>query len=318
MAKTDVVLKVLLFLTLLGKLASTNLPPSVAANLNPPGKTEADATLAQGEAYEGKKQFKEATDSYMQVAHLSPSKHVKLASQLGLVRCYLELGDQKKALAGATGLLNQRPPVDADTRCILYLLRGNCYKRSEQWQSAIDDFQQAVNCPATKEAALYGMAESYHGLKRFRLALTRISEVTWMNPNNAGAFKLRGTWWYQLAKYGEARADYSMVLKLGRNEAEVYARRGDCNRQMGDKEAALDDCAQAIRINPADPIGFKIRARVYYDIGDDEGALADLNKAIALSPRDRKLYMQRAAVYDDMKETALAAQDREFAKSLSH
>lgn len=318
MVKINLVVKAVLLLALLGKAASVEAPLVSAYNLSEANKTEAETVLAAGNAWESQGQFKEAIESYLRVANLSPAPKIKLASQVGLVTCYLALHDEQKGLSLLSSLINRRPPLDALLLCNLYLKRGLWYKASGQWLLAIDDFQHAAACPATKERALFGMAESYHALKKYRLALTRIAEVTWMNPKNASAFKLGGNWWYELGKYQEAKANYSTVLKLGFHQYDVYARRGDCHRQLGDKEAALDDCAQAIRLKPDDPIGYKIRARVYYDRGDDENAIADLNKAIALSPRDRKLYMQRAVVYDEMKEPALATQDRQFAKSLLH
>lgn len=281
-------------------------------------KTDAEAALTTANAYERSGQFKEAIEAYLRVAKLSPAPKVKLASQIGLADCYLAMHEEQKGLSILSGLINHRPPVDAVMLGCLYLKRGTWYKKNGQWTLALDDFQQAMTHPGTKEAALFGMAETYHSLNKMRLALTRISQVTWLDPHNIKAYRLRGLWWYQLSCWSQAKSDFSMVLKLGGPDVEMYARRGDCHRQLGDKVAALDDCTAAIQLNPREVIGYRIRARVYYDIGDDESAISDLNKAIALSPKDRRLHLQRAVVYDDMKEAALAAQDRQVAKSLSH
>ena len=298
-----------------GKLATAVESYSRFIKLVPASKETARALVERAQCYQGLRNYKLAFADYAKASGLDPA--LRTVCEIGEAECYADLKEVESAVSLLTKIIAQRSRLNAVELGGAYLVRGNCYRLLRRWSDAIDDYKHAMKVPACKEAALMGMGLAYHELKQMRAALTKMAEVTWMDPKNVEAFRLIGNWWSECGEFRHAVDDYSTVLRLGGPQADVYTWRGNCRLQLGDKEAALEDCSEALRLMPSNTAALRVRARVYFDLGDDENAIADLSKAISLSPREKRLYLRRAEVYDDMKEPALAAQDRQAAQSLS-
>jgi tetratricopeptide (TPR) repeat protein len=109
------------------------------------------------------------------------------------------------------------------------------------------------------------------------------------------------------ARWDDAIADFTEVLRLEPKSREALVQRAHASYQNGDADQALDDCDAALRLEPNDVELRRFRADVYRKTGDV--AKADLddheaNQAQNVFQRGRQAQFQRdyraaAADYED-------------------
>jgi tetratricopeptide (TPR) repeat protein len=147
--------------------------------------------------------------------------------------------------------------------------RGVAYLRKDQYDRAIEDFDQSIR----------------------------------LNPNYALAFKGRGNVHLSEGQYDRAIEDFDHVLRLNPNDAWAFAGRGGayfgkgvtacrqaslppCALAIAQYDRAIGDFNEAIRLNPngaAAAIAYGQRSIIKAANGDFAGGAADLAKATQLS-----------------------------------
>ena len=105
------------------------------------------------------------------------------------------------------------------------------------------------------------------------------SQAIKLNPQNAIAYRNRGTTYANLQNYAYAAKDYSKVIELEPNNASAYVGRGAAYIYMGQYNSAISDLTKAIELNPNDPLSYYNRGICYQAIGNMERAQADYSKA---------------------------------------
>jgi tetratricopeptide (TPR) repeat protein len=102
------------------------------------------------------------------------------------------------------------------------------------------------------------------------------------NPNDSGAYALRGDFYCQRGDFDKALSDFSKVIEINPNDSEAYAIRGEIYYERGDFDKALIDFNKAIEINPNDSEAYATRAGIYYEKGEYDKAWDDIHKAESL------------------------------------
>jgi lipoprotein NlpI len=118
----------------------------------------------------------------------------------------------------------------------------------------------------------------------------------------------RATAYYRLARFAEAIADYTTVIKR-QPSAEAYNDRGNAYRLAGRYVEAIADLSEAIRRNPGFAIAYDNRANAYVHEQRFAPALADYDQAIALNGTIADFHSDRGYVRYDVQRFADAAQD---------
>ncbi|ACK69390.1 Tetratricopeptide TPR_2 repeat protein [Gloeothece citriformis PCC 7424] len=96
-----------------------------------------------------------------------------------------------------------------------YLQRGAIYAANEDYQKAIQDYNQSLT----------------------------------LDSNNAQAYNYRGTAYYWLENYQQALEDFNQALSLKPDVALLYYNRAYVRQKLGDKQGAIEDFKQGADIS---------------------------------------------------------------------
>ncbi len=93
----------------------------------------------------------------------------------------------------------------------------------------------------------------------------------------------------------------SQAIQLAPFSAELYYRRGDSHRHLGNKQRAVEDYTKAIELEPRHALAYHHRGLVNADLGNKKAAVEDLRKAA-------KFYFEQGDLgnYQKTKDMSLA------------
>ncbi|MAT45206.1 MAG: hypothetical protein CL609_23000 [Anaerolineaceae bacterium] len=233
---------------------------------------------------------------------------------IGLTRYSAEDWDEaiasfSEALAYLEGHISSRD---------VHYYRGMAYIRRDQYEQALEDFNEAIEIDPTFAMAFNGRAVIYAAFKGdLDLAVADLTQAISLEPNNAEYYYSRGSVNTQKTlhvdnsnDYSSAIADLTQAIFLEPKNAEYYHQRGMTYYWANEYELAMDDLNQAISLfKQTDPDSYGeyyfesfaraygYRATIYEANGDYEHALDDYNIAIGLNPNYAYAYFSRGKVH---------------------
>jgi serine/threonine-protein kinase len=240
----------------------------------------------------------------------------------------VELQDYQGAIADCNEILNMNSysgkgsgvasetsdSFTSDWQALAYLNRGLAHFELEDYQTAMNDYNQALQ----------------------------------INPNRADIYFNRGLSRIALGEYQEAISDFNQALKLNPEDAQIYLNRGYIRMQLGDHWGSIEDFDQALRLEPSaakvffnqmtdtlnDELsaiedknqqlaqGLIIRGNLRYELGDYQAALEAFTQALSLDPNNIEAYNRRSTVrsalgdyqgaIDDLKQVSNLSLSREL------
>jgi tetratricopeptide (TPR) repeat protein len=161
-----------------------------------------------------------------------------------------ELFDQKD-LADAI-----RPPAktvtDAANEAARYYQRGIERGQQRDYQSALQDFNKAIELKPDYAEAYYRRGQAKGGLAKSRDdvggALRDYNKAILLKPDYAEAYYNRGVAKQAGADFVGAIADYSKVIELTPDYAPAYEHRGKLRKSKGDLTGAQEDFNRAAEL----------------------------------------------------------------------
>jgi tetratricopeptide (TPR) repeat protein len=88
----------------------------------------------------------------------------------------------------------------------------------------------------------------------------------------------------QRERYAEAEGQYSEILQIKRDSAEVFAGRGFCRLNQRKFTEAIEDFTTALDLAPDDAMTRKHRAQALAEVGDFDQAIEDMTRVVQLMP----------------------------------
>eukprot|EP00752_Nemacystus_decipiens_P019541 g17597.t1 len=139
--------------------------------------------------------------------------------------------------------------------------------------------------------------------------IASLSEVISSNPQDPGAYNMRGTAYGQEGRYNDALQDFNQALALNPNFYQALANRALVHRELGNQSQALADYTAAIAANPAYDAAYVGRGNIYREAGRFQEAMADYERAILLNSSDARAYYNRALIFQAQNNHILAIED---------
>jgi tetratricopeptide (TPR) repeat protein len=176
--------------------------------------------------------------------------------------------DPDLSISGCTAMIQsghetqQKLAIDFYNRGLAYLLK-------DQYDRAIEDFDQAIRINPTYALAFVSRGGAYSAKGQYDRAIEDFDQAIRINPNYALAFNSRGHTYFSKG-LGACRP----------------ASLPPCALAIAQYDRAIEDFDQAIRLNPNDAMAawaYSERGHTKSFKGDSAGAAADLAKAQQLS-----------------------------------
>jgi tetratricopeptide (TPR) repeat protein len=154
----------------------------------------------------------------------------------------------------------------------LYFNRGLCYTQLEQYEQALQDFDQVIHLDEFFAGAYFNRAKVHALLEDYAAALADLNQALAQRPDDVNALYDRG------------------VLYL----------------LSQDNQKAIDDFDAIISLEPAHVDARYGRGFAYAASGAYDQAIADYNAVIELDPQNAIVYNELAWLYADTLETNLS------------
>lgn len=164
-----------------------------------------------------KKDYSQALTHYKDLEQIAVLKNNVLEAQIGLMRCYYQLGELADAKTYAD-LVIGNPSTPDEIRTTAYLWRGRIQKQNNQYDGAMTDFKEVIKKGGSAAAeAKYGIAFCLYSKGEFKKAETEIFQLI----EKYSAFeewKFRGfllltDTYIGLKDYFQARATVNAILE---------------------------------------------------------------------------------------------------------
>lgn len=210
---------------------------------------------------------------------------------------YLQKDDIDSAIRDFDEAINRRPDFAS-----AYQNRGVAKFKRGDYDSALADLNMAINYDGGS-AVFYGFrGVILNAMGEYDLAIADFGKSIRLDKSYAISFNNRGYAYQRKRMSKEALEDYTEAINLSPKTPKFYIGRASVKIDMDRLDEAIGDLNEAIRLDPKDSEGFLVRAeakRLKHDLG---GALSDCESAIRLSPNADAAYVNRALVLRDRRD----------------
>jgi len=189
------------------------------------------------------------------------------------------------------------------------LQEGGKFLDQQQWQEAITAYSEAIELDPDNVDAYLNRCWAYRRTGQFDNALEDANRAIELEPTNAMAYQNRGYTHKFLHQYELALADASNAIELDPELASAYDCRASIYSTQGQYELALSDASKAIELDPNLCEAYESRANAYFALGQYDKAKVDASSAIQLDPNYTLAYVVRAAANQYLGEMELALSD---------
>jgi len=192
--------------------------------------------------------------------------------------------DVGRKMFGCTALIESGHETP-ETLAIVFLNRGNALAENGQFDTAIQDYDQAIKDNPQSAEAFWRRGFALEQKGEFDRAIADYDNALKLDPNNANAFANRGHAHSHKKEFDPAIEDLTQAIKLNANDARTYGLRANAYREKAQYDLAIQDCEQAIKLDPDDAYAYYVRGLARQKRGDKSGAKADIAKAKQLDPK---------------------------------
>lgn len=165
-----------------------------------------------------------------------------------------------------------------------FIIRGNAYFELRDFESAIFDFNQAIEINSKADLAYFGRGMALGRMGQIDEAIIDLSTYIKRNPENSVGYTKRGIRYFWKNDKQNAESDLSMAIKLDPNNAEAHDDLGVIHAQRGDYDNAIKLFSRTIKLDPTYQKGYHNLAMVYFLTSRNAVALEMVNGSLALSP----------------------------------
>lgn len=145
----------------------------------------------------------------------------------------------------------------------IYYMRGICYERSDQWQSAEGDFEKALDLSPSNADVLNYLGYSWLVMgKNIDQAFDMISKAVNARPHDAHIIDSMGWALYHLGRYDEAQAYLERSIELMPNDATVNDHLGDVYWKLGRKREARFQWERALLFDPDEKLEASLKTKL--------------------------------------------------------
>ena len=197
-----------------------------------------------------------------------------------------------------------------------FIVRGNAYFELRDFESAVLDFNQAIEINSQADLAYFGRGMALGRMGKIDEAIIDLSIYITRNPKSSVGYTKRGIRYFWKNDKENAEKDFSMAIKLDPNNAEAHDDLGVIHAQRGDFDNAIKLFSSTLRLDPTYQKGYHNLAMAYFITGKNAVALEMVNGSLDLTPQAKNSLMLKGNILQSLglnEEAAEAFEAAEFA-----
>ena len=165
-----------------------------------------------------------------------------------------------------------------------YQRRAVIYHDQGYFESAINDYSEAIRLNANDEDSYFGRGRVNYDLGKYTEAIVDFDNAEIINPNNADTYYWRGLAKYDLEQYPEAIIDFDSTINLNSTNAYFYYWRGMASSHLNHHHEAIGYFNQSISLDSTHAYSYHGRGLAKYELLQYQEAIIDFDSAINLNP----------------------------------
>lgn len=207
---------------------------------------------------------------------------------------YYRHSEYVHALDDVNNALANAPAGDTDLRFQAYMLRAGIYNQTGKHEQALADLNSAIALDGSSYAAIYQRANTEFELGNYGAARTDYGRLQRFNSRSTEALLGMARCAVKENNLSAATDYLQQAVEFDPNNPEIYVRRANVRRMMGDHNGAVDDLILAISLDSKDPKA--IESLVEYGNTNYAATIAGLTNAIQLAPNNGLYRYLRASI----------------------
>ena len=198
----------------------------------------------------------------------------------------------------------------------LYVSRGDIYFLMHEFDSAEEDYSQAIALNDRLDAAYYGRGMALGRQGFVQEGIDDLSVFIQRNPQSSLAYTKRGVRYIWLGDKESAFKDLSRAIDLDPDNAEAHDDLGVVLAQKGEYAEAIEHFHTTVRLDPTYQKGYHNLAMAYFITNNVSNALISVNNSLKLAPEFRDSLLLKSKILDAMGRHDEAMQIQEEAEIL--
>ncbi len=165
----------------------------------------------------------------------------------------------------------------------LLIYRGVAYFEKEEFQNAIDDFNQYLMIDSTNYKPYYNLGNCYFSLQQYDSAIMNFQKALLLNSKNAEIYINLGNSFFEKKEYNQSLQHFEFALQLNSKSYLGHLNAARNYIIMEDFEASKPHLERCIELQPERGDAYYFLAYVYYLNNEDPEEYCLLfNKATSL------------------------------------
>jgi tetratricopeptide (TPR) repeat protein len=201
---------------------------------------------------------------------------------------------EQEQYEAALEIFQQAVQLETQNPQVLYGLGLTCY-RLERYQESVEYLNQALQIQPFYILALARRGMAHRKLKLDEQATADFERAIQIEPQNYEHWRGRGTALYELQQYEEAIACYDTAIEIKPYFHDVWHSKGNALYELGCYEEAITSYDKAIEIKPDFHDAWYNRGAMLCYLGRYEEAITCYDKAIEIKPDSHDAWYQRGS-----------------------
>lgn len=160
--------------------------------------------------------------------------------------------------------------------------RGLALSNLEENETALDNFEKALSLGQNDSAVWHNCGHILKKLNRYEAALNHYDSALSLDPNYVGALLERGLVLGELKRHQDAILSYERLLEFQPDHCEALSNRGAELNNLEQYELALESANRAIEIEPRASHAWYVKGYALDGLGFCSEAIDSCDKAIAI------------------------------------
>jgi len=177
-----------------------------------------------------------------------------------------------------------------------YISRALCYTQINEFQKALDDYNKLKALDVKKEEYCYAAATVCFELKKYNETLEFLSGVTDFDKQKLDVYTLQAKTYMAKEMYSEALGSINIANSV-ENKAIQHYIKGQAYEKLENLEDAEKEYSTTIKMNPSDKDALLSMTRLLLQLEKYDNAMLNVNKLLDLDKKSVEGLVYRARIY---------------------
>jgi tetratricopeptide (TPR) repeat protein len=174
--------------------------------------------------------------------------------------------------------------INFPTVAILFNIQGVCYADRQQFDAAVQSYQQALQIQPDYTEAHYNLSVAFNNLGQLDKAIVSYKKTLKIKPDYPEAHYNLGVIFNNQGKLSAAISCYQHAIKFKPNYTKAHSNLGIALKDMGQLQASVKSYQQVLKLQPHDPEALYNLGNVLHDLDHGAAAITHYERALKINP----------------------------------